>query len=190
MTYQPKIYREQGGSKQVVASGGELEIQSGGVLDVQGSLVQTITKQITVGAKVGGTAGWVVGAADDKASLARLPASQSAATLVVPLTDLPVGATITGIGINGQIESAGGAVTLDMSLRKQTVAAGDLADAAVSGAAIAQVSVTADTAVAAADTFTGVAVSADVGYYLLITGTTAAATDIDLAGVTVTYTTA
>lgn len=32
MTYQPLTYREQGGDKFVVASGGEIEIQSGGVL--------------------------------------------------------------------------------------------------------------------------------------------------------------
>lgn len=30
MTYQPKVYREQGGSKLVVQSGGEVEVKSGG----------------------------------------------------------------------------------------------------------------------------------------------------------------
>lgn len=35
MTYQPKVYREQGGDKLIVASGGEIEVQSGGVLDMQ-----------------------------------------------------------------------------------------------------------------------------------------------------------
>lgn len=35
MSYQPKVYREQGGAKQVVASGGEIELQSGATLEVQ-----------------------------------------------------------------------------------------------------------------------------------------------------------
>src|SRR3990167_1595510 len=36
MSYQPKVYREQGGDKIIIASSGELEIQSGGTLDLQG----------------------------------------------------------------------------------------------------------------------------------------------------------
>lgn len=35
MTYLPKVYREQGGDKLVVASGGEIEVRSGGILDIQ-----------------------------------------------------------------------------------------------------------------------------------------------------------
>ena len=35
MSYQPKVYREQGGNKIVIASGGEIEIQSGATLDIQ-----------------------------------------------------------------------------------------------------------------------------------------------------------
>lgn len=166
-----------------IASGDTLTLASGS------SLVRTITQQITAPAKVGATAGWVVAAGDNLGSMARCPASQSGSTLVVPVTGLPIGATITGIGINAQIESAGQTVTLDMSLRYQTVVAAGFSDAAVSGAAITQVSVTADTAVAATDTFTGVAVAATVGYYLLITATTGSSTDIDVMGVTVTYTT-
>lgn len=178
------------GGSILVESGGALSLSSGSTLTVTGGLVRSITQQITIGAKVGATAGWVVTAGDNKGSMGRLPASQSGSTLVVPVSGLPVGATITGIGINGQIESAGGAVTLDMAMRKQTVAAGDLVDAAVSNATITQVAVTADTAVASTVGGLVAVVSADVGYYLLITGTTAGSTDIDLVGVTITYTTA
>lgn len=35
MSYTPKIYREQGAEKMVVASGGEIEVQSGGTLDIE-----------------------------------------------------------------------------------------------------------------------------------------------------------
>lgn len=55
MTYQPKVYREQGGDKLVVASGGEIEVQSGGTLDLQaGSTVGlddiTVSDTLTVAA--------------------------------------------------------------------------------------------------------------------------------------------
>lgn len=33
--YQPKIYREPGGSRQVVASGGSLDVESGGEIDIE-----------------------------------------------------------------------------------------------------------------------------------------------------------
>ena len=41
MGYQPKVYREQGGDKFVVASGGEAEVKSGGTLTMAGT--QTVT---------------------------------------------------------------------------------------------------------------------------------------------------
>lgn len=34
-TYQPKVYREQGGDRQVIASGGSLDVESGGELDIE-----------------------------------------------------------------------------------------------------------------------------------------------------------
>jgi len=55
MSYNTLVYREHGGSKQVVASGGELEVQSGGTLDVQSGATLTlgaaldIDNTITVG---------------------------------------------------------------------------------------------------------------------------------------------
>jgi hypothetical protein len=194
MSYGPKVYRKQGGAELVAASGGTITVESGGALavagtlTVTGSLVRSVTTQICSKVKVGATAGWVVAAADNKASMARLPASHSGATLVIPVSGLPMGATITAFGINGQIESAGGTATLDLELRKQTAAAADLSDATV--ASMTQISVTADAIVNGSKTGLTAVTSADVGYYLLATGTTAASTDIDLIGVTVTYTTA
>ena len=44
MTYIPKIYKEDGGDKLTVTSGGEIEMQSGGILDLQsGSIVAGVT---------------------------------------------------------------------------------------------------------------------------------------------------
>ena len=143
------------------------------------------------GAKVGATAGWVVNAADNKNSLGRVPASQTASTLVVPLSGLKVGDIITGWHLVGQIESAGGICTVDSSLRKQTAAAADLTDAAVAGAGMTQLSVTADTIMSSANT-TGVVTADTVGvdetFYVLITVTTAASTDVDLQAVAVVKT--
>ena len=34
-SYQPKVYREQGGDRQVIASGGALDVESGGELDIE-----------------------------------------------------------------------------------------------------------------------------------------------------------
>ena len=104
---------------------------------------------------------------------------------MVPIrVPLKVGWTITGFRVIAQIESAGGTVTLDAALRKQTNAAGDPVDASVG--AITQVSVTADTAVSAAKNGLSEIVAADETFYILVTGTTAASTDIALQGITLT----
>jgi len=142
-----------------------------------------------VGAKVGATAGWVVNAADNKNSLARCPASQTSSTTVIPLNGLKVNDTITGVHLLGQVESAGGSVTIDMDLRKQTAAAADLTDASVG--AMVQLVVTEDTILSATNT-TKASLSDVVGanetFYVLVTATTEAATDIDLQGVGLTVT--
>lgn len=148
-------------------------------------------KLIAVGAKAGATSGWVVNAADNKNSLARLPASQSGSTLVIPLPDFKAGDIINSYHLVGQIESAGGTVTVDCSLRKQTAAAADLTDAAVTGGDMVQLSVTADTIMSSANTsktITADTVGADETFYLLVTATTAGSTDIDLQALAVTYT--
>lgn len=152
------------------------------------SVVRTAQKRVmTVGAKVGATAGWTVGDAADT-SLTLCPASQTAATLVFPVTGLKVGDTITGFHLIGQIESAGGTVLVDAALRKHTAAAADVSDASVG--AITQVEVVADTIMSATNTrkasLTEV-VAADETFYVLITATTAASTDIALQGVAIEF---
>lgn len=138
-------------------------------------------------AKVGATAGWAVNPADNLGLLATLPAGQTASTLVVRLDNLEIGDRITGFYPVGQVESAGGNVTLTFNLRKLTAAAADVVDASVatSGAQ----TVAADTelgriGVYAVDNL-DVRVADKESYYFLITGTTALATDVALQGVMV-----
>lgn len=151
-----------------------------------GSIIRTGQEWQAAGpAKVGTTAGWVVQPASNLYE-ATLPQSQTGSTLVVPVRGLKVGWTITGFKVVLQIESAGNTVTVDADLRKLTNAAGDPVDASVG--TITQVSVTADTAVAATKTGLSDAVAADEWFYILITATTGATTDIRYLGCTVTVT--
>ena len=132
-------------------------------------------------AKAGATAGWVVGAGDNKA-LSTLPAEQTSSTLVVPISGLQVGDIITGFYGVGQIESAGGAASISIDLRKMTAAAADVADASVD-AMDAPLSVTADTIISSANSASPTlaeTVGADESFYFLVTATTAASTDIAL----------
>lgn len=143
--------------------------------------------------KVGATAGFAVGGgAVNTGLMATCPAGQTASTLVVPLSGvLNVGETITAVHLVGQIEAAGNTVTIDVGLRKMTAAAADVADASV--ATMTQISVVADTIISSANSTIGSlteVVAADETFYLLITVTTGASTDVALQGVVLTVTTA
>lgn len=180
------------GEKIKVSVGGtEIAAFSSTGLEMTGGVSRTAQKFLTNAAgqaKAGTTAGWVV-AAGDNIGLVTLPASQTGSTLVVPINGLKVGDTITAFHLVGQIESAGGAVTVDAGLRKHTAAAADVADASVG--TITQLAVTADTIMSSANTEKAAlteVVGADETFYVLITATTAAATDIALQSVAVTVT--
>lgn len=140
------------------------------------------------GAKQGAT-GTVTVAGGANSSLVTVGASQTAATCVLPIDGLNIGDVIAGFALRGQVESAGGAVTVDAQIYKQTVAAADMSVAAITGTAMTQVSVSADsklddgTARKVIDEAARVTVAADATYFLLITVTTAASTDVALAGV-------
>jgi hypothetical protein len=75
-------------------------------------------------------------------------------------------------------------VTLDADLRKHTEAEAGYADASIG--AITQISKTADYKVVDAKSGLAEVVAADESYYILVTGTTAGTTDIEIASVTVT----
>lgn len=135
------------------------------------------------GAKVGGTAGWVVNAATN-ALLATIPASQTASILIVPLPPMRVGSVITGFALEGFIASAGNSGTFDADLRSQTAAAGSITDASVT--TMTQLAVTANTAVTAANASKSgltTTVVEGVTYYLKITATTGVSVTAAISGV-------
>lgn len=151
-----------------------------------GSVIRAAQEyQLAMGPKVGSAAGWVVNPGADNRE-ATLAASQTGAILIVPLGGLKVGWTITGFKVIAQVQSAGNTVTIDADLRRETNAAADPTDASVG--TITQVSVTAQTAVAQAKTGLTDVVAAGTWYYIKITATTAASTDIRYLGCTVTVT--
>lgn len=166
-----------------------------GNLTVTGDITQgggeiILARQLWVPAAlgvVGATAGWVT--AED-GGLVRLPAAETASTFVIPIPGLHVGDTLQGVSVVAQVESAGNIATLALGVRKSTLAAADFADASLDTDASGDL--TADTAISPDDTALEVAALAEtlaVGehVYALLTGTTAAATDIALAGLIVTY---
>ena len=157
-----------------------------------GSVIRASRQRLISAAsgRVGATAGWAMPSAHagfTNAGIAGLPASQTASTFVIPVEGLYVGDTITAFSVVAQIESAGGAVTLDADLRKLSNAAANATDASLG--AITQVAVSADTAVADSKTLgTAEVMAADEQVYVILTGTTAGSTDIQLLGITVTVT--
>lgn len=137
--------------------------------------------------KVGTTAGWVVGAANNLGKMATIPASQTSSTLVVPVTGLKVGDTITDFHLNGSIQSAGNAGTIIADLRSLTAAAAGATDASV-GVMAAPLSVTANTVVSAANAVkTGLThvVAEGESFYVLITSTTGASVTEELQSVNI-----
>lgn len=174
----------------VTASDGPLTIRTLGAAGAEKSVRSEVSRTIQVGtrAKVGGTAGWTVGAANDLPYVGTVAASQTAATLVILIDGLAIGDTITGFKVVAQIESAGGAVTLDAILRATTNVAAEPTDAAI-GTGITQISVTADTAATGTKTGLTEVVTSGKTYYLLLTATTAAATDIILQACEISFTT-
>lgn len=160
-------------------------------LTVAGSLTR-VGRQYSIpicgNAKVGATAGWVITAGTNICH-ATLPASQTNSTLVVPITGLSIGSTLTAVSAQGQVESAGGNVTLVMSVRKLTNAAADNTDAEIGTDNVG--TLTADTKITSAELgVTGLTevLAADESLYVLFTGTTAASTDIDLTHLIITVT--
>jgi len=160
-------------------------------LTLEGSLLREGRKIVTPvcgNAKVGATAGWVITGGTDK-SHATLPASQTSSTLVVPITGLEIGDTLTGVSVQGQIDSAGNNVTLVLSVRKLTTAVSGVTDVQIGTDGVG--TVTSDTLVSSSlltvQGLTEVLAEGET-LYALLTGTTGGTTDIDLTGIIATVT--
>jgi hypothetical protein len=183
------------GSGTVTAENSDIRLRFVCSVFTSGDIYTTITDLVTPAAtrrvtpaatgKVGATAGWVLGAASN-ISLATLPASQTASTLVVPVQGLRVGDRIMGFYAVGQVEAAGNEVGFTLALRKMTAAAADVTDSAV--AALDEVLFFADATLSASNTRVAdvsEVVGADESFYFLVTATTDAATDIALQALVV-----
>ncbi len=148
-----------------------------------------LVKKMTTRAKVGTGAGWVVAGATDVETWT-LPAGVTNGTLVVPVSGLNVGDTITGFYLTGQIESAGNSVTINADMRKLTAVAADITDASIG--AITELIVVADTVVSSANSTKTLAAAETLAegetIYILLNCTTPASTDIALQGINVVYT--
>lgn len=137
--------------------------------------------------KVGVTAGWVITAGTD-ISHATLPAGVTGGDLIIPITGLCVGDTITAVSVHGQCESAGNTATLSLDVRKTTTAAADITDASL--ATDASGNLTADTIISGSNVgVTGLTevIAENEQVYALLAGTTAASTDFDITHIAVTY---
>ena len=157
-----------------------------------GKITQASRKRIipvSGNAQVGATAGWVITGTDQNSI--RLPAGQTSSTVTIGITGLNVGDQINKVTVIGQVESAGGNVTLVMSVRKLTAAAADLTDAEIGTDNVG--TLTADTILDEAVAALQVAgltetLAADEAVYVLLTGTTAGSTDIAIMAILVEYT--
>jgi hypothetical protein len=140
-------------------------------------------------AKLGGSgAGWVIDG-DNALPLVTLPQNQTSEVLLCPITGLQVGDVVTAVGISGQIDSGGNAVTLALDARKVTGASGGHSDASLGTASLASVTtdteVTPSTLVVSELTET---IAANEQLYITLTGTTGATTDVELYNIVVTVT--
>lgn len=162
-----------------------------GAVTLTAGLVRTSQQYIipALASKVGGAAGWVVAAADNLA-VATVPQSVTAGILIIPISGLKVGWTLTAVSLIGQCDSAGNTITVDMDIRKMTAATAGATDASLS--TMTQLSVTADTAMSAANAAktltTPDVVAATETFYAKITVTTGATCDVELQGLLITVT--
>jgi len=118
-------------------------------------------------------------------SLLTLAQNATADTWVVALPRLHTGDVISKIGLHGQIDSGGNAVTIDYELRKMTPASTGTVDASVqTGTQIAKsANYKIDDSTVLATPYK---IIDSTSLYILITCTTAATTDIELTDIHIT----
>src|SRR3990167_3327796 len=138
-----------------------------------------------------GTAGWTVQEGVNT-WMQICPASQTGAILVMPLPGLQVGDRLVGFDLIGQIDcSGGGDVTLGGGLHRFTAVNTGCTSAAVGGWSMTQIAITAavDTKLDATnaqkipDAVNQVVVADGETYFMLLTATTAASSDIEILAV-------
>ena len=173
------------GTDNILVVGGTMTVEAGAVITRPG---RQLVVPVCGNAKAGATAGWVI-TAGTNISHSTLPASATNSTLVIPITGLEIGDTLTAVSVQGQVESGGNNVTLVMSVRKILTAAADNVDSQLGTGNVG--TLVADTVISSANlAVTGLTevMAEGENVYVLLTGTTAAATDIDITGLLITVT--
>jgi hypothetical protein len=129
------------------------------------------------GAKVGATAGWVVGANDDISKIGTLPKNATAATLVVPLFGFKRGDRLVGAHLLGSLQARNNTVQTNVTLdvRVMTSGANGAANSSLLGTG-ANLTVSGNTALGPTNTktygFDHVSAAGET-FYAVVTGTTA-----------------
>lgn len=146
------------------------------------------TVQIKSFGKVGATAGWTAGEAADTGYIASLPASQTDSTLIIPVTGIPINSLITGFSIRGIATSAGNAITIDADLIRLDAESNGVNDE-TTVVSISTQNISANARLSAsASVSSSQTVSNFQSFFVVVTGTTAASTSVDLHSITVSYT--
>jgi hypothetical protein len=152
------------------------------------STVGTLRQQTWM--RVGATSGFVLTAIDN--SKATMAQSQTAGTLVIPILGLKVGDTITGYSLQGMINAGvtGNSTTINSALHSVQAVAGSSTDTAITSATTSNISTVNAALNSTTAVCTGLAsvVTADTTFYILVTGTTAAAVTAAIHGALVTVT--
>lgn len=139
-------------------------------------------------AKVGATAGWTAGTAAADTSLAALPQSQTAATLIIPVTGLKIGDVITGAFLLGEIIATSTGDTLDCALHSQLGVAGSITDTNLGSmtqyvsASVNDLFTSKNTKILLTEEHT---IVEGESFYLILTGTTAASNSMKIHGAVV-----
>jgi len=127
--------------------------------------------------------------ATNSSSLVTLPASKTDAKLVFHVPGLPVGSVIKGFNLVGQAESAGNNISMDASLAVATSVSTDVSEAVHES--MDRLALTADAVLGAANTAKTFSeprvLNEDENIYIILTGTTAASTDMALQGFVIEY---
>ena len=148
--------------------------------DVTGTVLRTVSSPAGAGTV---DADWSVAS-----GIGTLAAEKSGSALIIPISGLSVGDTITAFKVNGQIESAGGTVSLTASLYEVIPLAAGSSTTDI-GAITTLSGITADTLVQSSKTLAAAkTVITGYSYFVYITGTTAASTDIEITSIEVTVT--
>lgn len=112
-TYQPKVYREQGGDRQVVASGGSADVESGGEIDIESGgllklsgVARAVALTFVPAAGAANVCDVVITAVDNAGDAVAL-----AHPLLIWLSDDAQGEGLTGTGASGTVQAKSGGGT-------------------------------------------------------------------------------